>query len=179
MKKVLLFMAVASMAFTSCDKIAEIENFAVGHPFEQSFVLDIKDSDPSDYFVDYNLDVASNKDFADNLDKISGYTIKSLKYRVASFDGVDGATSAGAVQFFNDSSPLGSPLDLGLISFKALADSGNDVDIPLSDELQAAIQDNLLSNNSLRIVMFGTVSDKPIKSEMIMTIEIEALVKVK
>jgi hypothetical protein len=179
MKKVFLLMAIASMAFTSCDKITEIENFAVGHPFEQSFLLDIKDSDPSEFFTDYNVDVSSNKDFADNLDKISGYTIKSLFYRVASFEGDDATTSTGAVQFFNDSSPLGSPIDLGLISFKALADSGNNVDIPLSDDLLAAIQDNLLSNNAIRVVLYGAVSNKPVKSEIVMTIEIEALVKVK
>ena len=178
MKKSLLFLAAAAFAFTSCDKIAEIENFGVGHTFDQEFVLDVKDSDPTTFQDDFVVDVTSDKDFADNLSKISGYTVNKVSYRISDFTGNSGTTATGSIQFFNETSPLGSVIDMGLISFEAMLNSGNSVEIPVSDDLKTILQDQLLNNHTLRIVLDGEVSDKPMTATTVLELEIEALVKV-
>lgn len=171
-------MALAAFAFTSCDKIAEIENFGVKHTFEQELNLDVKDSDPDQFATDYTLDVKSNKDFEDNISKISGYTVKSLSYRISDFEGADVATATGQIQFYNETTPIGHVIDMGVISFKALENSGNSVEIPVSEELKTLLQDQLLNNNSIRVVIGGVVSEKPLMATTVLAMEIEALVKV-
>ena len=171
-------MAIGVLAFTSCDKVPKIENFGVKHTFEHELEMDVKDSDPDKYAVDFVIDVKSDKDFADNISKISGYTVKSLNYRIAEFKG-DAATSAtGVVQFYNETTPIGKPIDMGLISFQAMVNSGNSIEIPLSEELSVLIQDHLLNSHYIKVALFGAVSNKPLYAKTVVSLEIEALVKV-
>ena len=171
-------MAIAAFAFTSCDKIADIENFGVNHTFEHELKLDLKDTDPSQFAADYTVDVTSDEDFADNIKKISGYTVKSLNYRISEYDGGDATSATANIQFFNEADPIGKAIDMGVISFNAMANSGNSIDIPISEDLKVLLQDHLLSENTIRVVVSVEVSDKPIIATTVLAMEIEALVKV-
>jgi hypothetical protein len=178
MKKGFLFMAIAALAFTSCDKIPEIKNFAVDNKFETEFTLDIKANDPLAFESDYTVDMKDNADFKENLAQIDGYTVKSLSYKIGSFTGEESISANANVQFFNGTDQIGSDITLDNIAFKALLDSETEVDIPVSDEMKRMIQDNLLNNSSITIKFGGDVSDAPILSKIIFGLELEALVKV-
>jgi len=172
-------MALAAMAFTSCDKVAEIENFAIKNSFEHVLKLDVKDTDPTAFVNSYTIDLSSDKEFKDNLSKISGYTLKSLTYRIDKFSGKESTTASGMIQFYDDADPIGKPIDLGKISFKAMNEAGTVTDLPLSSELKKLLQDKLMTSKSITIRVGGEVSDKPMTADFALALEIEALVKVK
>jgi len=67
---------------------------------------------------------------------------------------------------------------MGLISFKALANSGNVTEISVSNELKKTIEQKLLDNNSITLRVSGVISNKPMKADFIISMEIEALVRV-
>ena len=144
-------MALAALAFTSCDKIPEIKNFAVDNKFEHDFTLDIKANDPHAFVSDYKIDMADDPDFKENLAKIDGYTVKNLTYRIGSFTGDESITANAAVMFFNGTEQIGDPIVLDNVDFKQLLDSAKEVEIPVSDEMKTKIQDNLLNNSSITI----------------------------
>ncbi len=171
-------MALAAFAFTSCDKIPEIKNFAVDNKFEQEFTLDIKAGDPLVFFADETVDMSDNDDFRENLSKIDGYTVKTLTYKIGSYTGEESISASAYIQFFNDASPLGDPIIISDMAFKQLLDSGAETEIPVSDELKQMVEDNLLNNSKITIRFAGQVTDAPVLSNIIFGIELEALVKV-
>jgi hypothetical protein len=178
MKKSLLFLFVAAIGFTACDKVGEIENFAVDHKFEESVVLDVKASDPSEYYSDIVIETASDPDFQKNLSKISRYSIQSVSYRIAQYTGDPSTTATGVVQFMIDGNNVGDPIDLGTIKFKSMLDSETSVEIPVSDALKKEMQDGLLDSDAVTLRVAGNVSDKPVTAEFVVAMDIEALVSV-
>ncbi|UTW65930.1 hypothetical protein KFE94_14915 [bacterium SCSIO 12643] len=178
MKKGLLLLAVAAFAFTGCDKVANIENFAISNTFEEKVTLDVTDADPNAFSKDFTIDAASDSDFKNNLSNISSYGIKKLTYRVSSFTGDDATTATGMAQFYEGNTAIGAPIDMGLISFKALANSGNITEISVSNELKKTIEQKLLDNNSITLRVTGVISNKPMKADFVISMEIEALVRV-
>lgn len=163
---------------TACNEIKDIENFAVDHTFEKSVVLDLKANDPNAFFNDFTFETADQQEFKDNLAEISNYAIKTVTYRIADFSGEESITSVGMIQFMEGNNTIGNAIDLGTIQFNSLFNSGETIEIPVSDELKNAIQDNLLNTNSITVRIGGEVSDTPVKAEFVLAIEIEALVNV-
>ncbi len=178
MKKGLLFLLVAGLGFGACDKINEIENFAVGHKFEHPVTLEIGENDPTTFIKDFPIDMSSDQEFKDNLSKISNYTLSTFSYRVAEYTGDDNITATGMVQFTDGVNAIGNPVDLGLINFKEMQNSGSEQDIVISDDLKNAVQDQLLNNDRIVVQLAGMASGKPVTAELVMSIQVEALVKV-
>ncbi len=177
MKKGLLLFIVAGLGFGACDQIEEIENFAVDHKFEKTVVLDISETDPDMFYEDFSFETTDDKDFRDNLSKISNYSVKTLSYRVSDFAGADDISAMGLVQFMNETNNIGDPIDLGKINFLDLKNSGTEIEIPISDELKTLIQNQLLENDMIKMRVGALVSGKPFTAEMVLALEIEALVK--
>jgi len=119
-----------------------------------------------------------NADFKENLAQISDYSVKSLTYYISTYAGDANTSATAAIQFFNGTDAIGAPIDLGTIAFKQLLDAGTVVDIPVSDGLKQDIEDNLLNKHSITIQFVGEVSDAPVLSDIVMALELEALVKV-
>ena len=179
MKKGLLLLLLAGFTLVSCDQVGEIENFAVNHKFEKSMVLDVSATDPSTFASDFTIETSDDDDFKNNLSKISKYTVSTFSYRIASFNGDESITSTGIVQFMDGASAIGDPIDLGVVNFRSLQNSGLEVEIPVSDDLKTLVQNKLLSNNSISVRVSGEVSDKPLTAEFVLGLKIEALVSVK
>lgn len=178
MKKALLLFFIAGLGFGACDQIKEIENFAVDHKFEKNVTLEIAETDPDMFYQDFAIETSDDKDFEDNISNISSYSVKSLSYRVSEFVGVDDITAMGAVQFMDDANNIGDPVDLGEINFLELKNSGEEIEIPITDDLKTMIQDQLLSSDEIIMRVGALVSDKPFTAEIVLALEIEALVKV-
>lgn len=171
-------MAIAAFAFTSCDKVADIENFAVGNNFEHELTLDVPATGPMAYAETYTIETDSDADFRENLSKISGYTFNRFTYRVEAFTGDGAATGTGIIQFFSGAGPLGDPIDLGTIRFEDLKNSGEVMEIPVSDDLKRMLEDQLLNNNSVTIEFGGAVTAQPLTADFVLGMEVEALVRV-
>lgn len=178
MKKGLLFMAIAAFAFTSCDKVANIENFAVGNNFEKVLKLDVPATGPMTYAEEFAISTDSDPDFKDNLSKISGYTVKNFTYRIGAFTGDGSAIGSAVCQFVDGTNPIGDPISISAINFEAQFNSGDVVEIPVSNDLRLKIEDQLLNNNFITIKMGGAVTAQPMTADFVVGMEVEALVKV-
>jgi hypothetical protein len=178
MKRGFLLIAVAAFAFTACDKVASIENFAISNTFEEVVTLDVKDSDPTAFAKDFTIDATTDSDFKNNLSNIASYNIKKLSYKVSAFSGDDATTATGVAQFYDGVNAIGAPIDMGVISFKALLNSGNVSEISVSNDLKKLVQEKLLNNNAVTLRVTGVLSDKPMKADLVISLEVEALVRV-
>ncbi|MGB0390845.1 MAG: hypothetical protein ACPGRC_03645 [Salibacteraceae bacterium] len=180
MKRGILFLIIAAVGFgfTSCDKIDEIENFAVDNKFEKSVDLNIGANDPTTFSKDIVIEASSDPDFQKNLSKISGYSVKKLTYRIASFTGDASITGTGEFTFYSGGVALGAPVELGVIQFQSFLESGEEKEIFISDNLKKEVQSKLLASNEITVNFNGGVSGNPIDAEIIVAMEIEAQVKV-
>lgn len=180
MKKGLLFLLVGALGFgfTSCDKIDEIENFAVDHKFEESYVLDIPNGPNTTYAITSVIDPSSNADFKENLSKISNYSVKKLTYRISEYTGDQFTMATAMIHFRSGGNMIGSPITLDPFSFQSMLESGNEVEIVVDDATKTQVQDMLLANNEIEVEFMGAVSAVPVKATVVVGLELEAAVKV-
>lgn len=172
----LILTVLFSMLLVTCKQIEEIENFAISNLFEHAMDLSLSESDLSEFAVLYTIDASLDPDFKNNLPAITQYSISDVSYRVASFEGDESTTIIGQVYFSDGTNALGSPVDLGVINLKEMADSGDIIKLQISDPLKKSIEQSLLTSHTVVIGFAGTVSDKPMEAVIVVAMEIEALV---
>jgi len=161
----------------SCDEVAEALDFGIPMTFDHAFVMSISATDDNTFEEVMAVDASGNQEVKDNIDHIAKFDLNKVAFIVTSFTGDDAIVADGMVQFFNDEGNIGAPISTGNIAFKALVDSGDETIIAVSNELKSTLEDKLLQDQAFSMRMYGTVSDKPITTNMTMIVEVEAKVK--
>jgi len=171
-------MAVTMLiGFNSCNEVAKLVDFGIPMTFEDQFVMNISSTDDNVFEDVIVVDASGNQEVKDNLSNIANFDIGKLAYKVTSFTGDDAIVGDGFVQFFNDEGNIGDPVSTGQIAFRQLADSGNEVEIPIDNDLKKILEDKLLSDQIFSMRFYGTVSDKPMQADISVFITVEAKVK--
>lgn len=177
-KGLLLFVAALSIGFTSCDKIDEIENFAIDHKFEHSMDLKLADGDPTAFRESMVINMNSDEEFAKNLSKISNYSIKKLSLKVSNYVGDDANVGAVELDIYNAQGSSVGKIEGINVEFKKMNESGDEQEILIDDAMKTKIQDLLMANNSLIMYVQGAVTSTPMDAKLTLGVEVEAAVKV-
>ena len=171
-------MAVTMLiGFNSCNEVAKLVDFGIPMTFEEQLEMDISSTDDNVFENVMVIDASGNQDVKDNIDNIANFDIGKLTFKISSFTGNDAIVSDGFVQFFNDEGNIGNPISTGLIEFRKLTDSGNEVEIPVDNDLKNTLEEKLLNDQIFSMRIYGTVSDKPMKADISVFITVEAKVK--
>lgn len=156
----LLILAIAAFSY-SCDKL----EFDIANVFQVSAEVDLGPNDDAAYTGSETIDATSNQDVADNLSHISAYTLNSVDFSISDFQvGSDSTTSDFEVSFSSNGSQIGSTLtSQDPLQLAVLSASGQKINLPLDDATITAIQNALLTNNSVTVNYAGSVSEVPVK----------------
>ena len=175
--KTKLLILLLPLAFVSCDFLDKFDHFSAGSTFDKSFTVNVGASETS-FSGSAEFNATDDETISENIDRINDYKLKKLSFKITSYDGPSGATGSGQFSFSSLGSLLGSPIAVSNVNFGQLQASGDEVEVPLTDEVVLAVRDAYLNNQTITVEAGGEVSDSPITMEFTVYMSIEARVNV-
>ncbi len=171
-KSFVLLSALVLFAAVSCDLLSQYSIITIGTSFSKTFDFTIDKVTTIDQ--EETIDVSTNADLDQYLDKIEDYTIKSINIDVQSFSGNDSALFNGDLKFSplssTDKTTIGAITDLNL---KDLYDNGTSYDITVDTQVQDALSKELKDNKGLILYLSGSVDKVPVTATVNVTLEVD------
>lgn len=171
----LLFVSVALLSFSNCDKI--LEAFDIESPFSTVFPINVEPTDELIFMETKTIDISNNSDFENNKDKIDKFTIKRVYYKVISYEGDAAILGSGTFTFKDEDTQIGDAIVQNNINFQSLLDSGEQVDLNITDNTKNALSGLIKQKMKFSIKMEGLISDKPAYIDVEIFVVISASVK--
>jgi hypothetical protein len=162
------------LGFSNCDKIAEALNLEA--PFSTNFIINVTENDELLYMSEELIDLSSNQDFEDNKDKLDNFVLTEMYYEVVDYTGEPGILGSGSTTFYNGSSQVGDAITQSDVDFYSLLESGEKVNLPITDATKNAVQNTLQNEMKITIKIEGLVTDKPVYINLKVTLKISAKV---
>jgi len=160
MKRVIiLFLSIAAISY-SCNDLLK---FDINHTFEGATDVNLSENDSPDFDETILIDATSNSDVAENLSRISEYTVNKLEFSISDYvAGNDTVNANIEISFSSNGSQIGEVITSDNIPLGQLSASGQKVDVPVSSASITAIQQALIDNNKVTIHFNGSVSEVPV-----------------
>ena len=180
MKKLPLYLVaiIPLVILASCDFLEKFDHFTAGSTFSESFNVTVDQNDP-DFVGSVEFAATDDETIKENIDKISDYKINKLSFIVDSYNGPSNSTGSGQFSFSSLGTQIGSTVSVSNINFGQLAVSGQEVEIPLTDDIIVAVRDAYLGGNPVKIDASGELTNltEPATFEFTVYMSVEARVE--
>jgi hypothetical protein len=162
--RAILMMAVSAPLFLSCDLLDDADDVSFDTTLEQNIYA--AESNPGtnvDYDEVITLDATTDPDINEYKEKIKGFKINSITYKVTSFDGTPGSTFSGTLAFGDASTSTSSvAATITNLDLSAALTSGTEFEVTIDQADVNEIQAMLKSDKAVKIYLDGTLSETPV-----------------
>lgn len=174
-KSNLIYLLLFTVFFTSCDT-DKFNHFGVGNTFEKTFTVALPaDATDNSFSGTVSFSAADDATIEDNLPNITDFNVTRVSLKINSFNGASGTIGNGTARATANSVELSS-INLVDLDFAAMAQSGEELILPLNQQDIIAINNAYLAGQTIDFTASGSVNKKGFTVEFSMFVSIEATI---
>ncbi|MDH4294947.1 MAG: hypothetical protein OEV74_01605 [Cyclobacteriaceae bacterium] len=160
----MVVLGLSTTLFSTCDTVKGLDDITFNTTLEAAIDVSAEGAGTDVPYEDVIiLDAATDPDINEYLNKIKGFTIKSIRYRISSYDGPAGAKFSGSLGF-GEAFQSASTVAVSITDFdlELAYNSGQLYDLAFSQTDINTIQGLLLNDKAVNIYLEGTLSETPL-----------------
>ena len=146
----------ALFVMAKCSLFDELGTINLDSTFSHSEDVSISENDPSTISEDFTVSATTDSEINRYKDKIKSYSVNSITLQILNYEGVDGITMRGTLEFGN------VIVEINNLDLSALDQSGEEMELNIPMDDLAEVAQELEGGNDVSGSIEGTVSDKPV-----------------
>ncbi len=175
-KSNLFYLLLLPFLFTNCNT-DKFDHFGVGNTYEKSFVVTVPaDASTNSFTGNTSFSADDDSTIKDNLENITDFDVTRVSLKITKFDGDPTTIGNGSVLITANSVELSS-VNLVDLNFASMAQSGDELLLPLDEQDIIAINNAYLAGQTLMLEANGSVNNVGFTAEFTIYVSIEASIQ--